>query len=115
MEVHVVRTDVRAPHQCFERQRIFITYKREVLVYFVSSMLSGGNLSAYITTTSTFMATKLPCELFSFYFPLLLRLANDIETNPVDQGSGPRPGSVFTVRARTCKASQKPFVFARLL
>ena len=27
--------------------------------------------------------------LCSFYFPLLLRLANDVETNPVDQRSGP--------------------------
>ena len=43
--------------------------------------------------------------LCGFYFPLLLRLANDVETNPVDQRSGPRPLPVFTVRARACKTS----------
>ena len=30
----------------------------------------------------------------------LLRLANDVETNPVDQHSGPRPLPVFTVCAK---------------
>ena len=52
---------------------------KEVLVYFVASSLSGGNLPAYLTIESTFMATKLLCEplvysnvplslLFSFGF-----------------------------------------------
>ena len=44
-------------------------------------------------------------RLCRFYFPLLLRLANDVETNPVDHGSGTRPLPVFTVHARTCKTS----------
>ena len=43
----------------------FATYEREVLVYFVASILSGGNLPAYFTTTSTFMAIK------SLYEPLV--------------------------------------------
>ena len=34
--------------------------------------------------------------LCRFYFPLLLRLENDVETNPVDQRSGPRPPLVLT-------------------
>ena len=91
MEVHIVRTDVRAAQQFWLRYRIFATYEREVL--------SGGNVPAYFTTTSTFMAIKL------LYEPLLLRLANDVETNPVDRRSGPRPLPVFTLRARTCKTS----------
>ena len=41
-----------------------------------------------------------------FYFLCFsLRLANDVETNPVDQRSGPRPLPVFTVRTRTYKTS----------
>ena len=99
MEVHIVRTHVRAAQQFWLRYRIFARYKREVLVYFVASILSGGNVPAYFTTTSTFMAIKL------LYEPLLLRLANDVETNPVDRRSGPRPLPVFTLRARTCKTS----------
>ena len=43
--------------------------------------------------------------LCRFYLPLLLRVANDFETNPVDQRSEPKPLPVFTVRARTCKTS----------
>ena len=61
------------------REGIFATYERDVLVYFVASILSGGNLPSYFTTTSTFMAIKLLCEplvyshvplslLFSFAF-----------------------------------------------
>ena len=65
MEVHIVRTDVRAAQQFCARYRIFATYGREVLVYFVASILSGGNLPAYFTTTSTFMAIK------SLYEPLV--------------------------------------------
>ena len=41
-------------------------YEREILVYFVASVLSGGNLPAYFTTTSTFMAIKLLYEPLVF-------------------------------------------------
>ena len=57
----------------FWKVKIFATYKREVLFYFVISVLSGGNLRAYCTTTSTFMATKLLWEpLFYSNVPLWL-------------------------------------------
>ena len=101
MEVHIVRTDVRAAQQFCERYRIFARYKREVLVYFVASILSGGNLPAYFTTTSTFMAIKLlyePLVYANVPLSLLVFFA-------VDQRSGPRPLPVFTLRARTCKTS----------
>ena len=65
MEVHIVRTDVGAAQQFCARYRIFATYEIEVLVYFVASILSGGNLPAYFTTRSTFMAIK------SLYEPLV--------------------------------------------
>ena len=59
-------------------------YEREVLVYFVASVLCRGNLPAYFTTTSTFMAIKLLFEplvysnvslslLFSFAFKICKR------------------------------------------
>ena len=51
------------------------------MVCFVASILSGGNLPAFFTSTSTFMAIKLLCEplvysnvpfslLFSFAFKI---------------------------------------------
>ena len=51
---------------------------------------------------ATLVYSNVPLSLL---FPLLLRLANNFETNPVDQRSGPRPLPVFTVRARTRKTS----------
>ena len=58
---------------------LLATYEREVLVYFVASILCRGNLPAYFTTT--FMAIKLLFEplvysnvplslLFSFAFKI---------------------------------------------
>ena len=60
---------------------LLATYKREILVYFVASILCRGNLPAYFTTTSTLMAIKLLFEplvyssvplslLFSFAFKI---------------------------------------------
>ena len=45
--------------------------------------------------------------LCRFYFPLLLRLANDVETNPVDQRSGPSWG---TQREYSSKPLKHTFV-----
>ena len=50
-----------------------------------------------------------------FYFPSLLRLANDVETTPVDQHSGPMQLSVFTVHACRCKTLHLPFGTTPLL
>ena len=45
-------------HNNFVKGKELAMYERDVLVYFVASILSGGNLPACFRTTSTFMANK---------------------------------------------------------
>ena len=59
MEVHFVQRNIRAARQ-------FVKGKEFSPAYFVASVLSGGNLPAYFTTTSTFMAIKLLCETLAY-------------------------------------------------
>ena len=62
---------------------LLATYEREVLVYFVASILCRGNLPAFFTTTTEARLWQLNYYLSlwftqmclcRFYFPLLLRL-----------------------------------------
>ena len=59
MEVHIVRTDIRAAQQFVKGKELSLRMEGE---FFVAAIFSGGNLHAYFTATSTFMAIKLLCE-----------------------------------------------------
>ena len=70
-------------------QRIFALGEGAVLVDFAVYVLSRGDIPACITETSTFMENELlrwglvhSNGAYRFYFLLLIRLANDVETNP---------------------------------
>ena len=56
MEVHIVQRNIRAAQQ-------FVKGKEFSPAYFVASVLSGGNLPAYFTITSTI---KLLCETLAY-------------------------------------------------
>ena len=98
MEVHVVRTDVRTPQQFVKGKEFSLRMKGKFWSILLPLFYLEGiylptlqqqarlwQLNYYVSLWFTQMC------LCRFYFPLLLRLANDFETNPVDQRSGPRP------------------------
>ena len=121
MEVHVVRTDVRTPQQFMKGKEFSLRLKGNfwcilLLLFYLEGIYLPTlqqqarlwQLNYYVSLWFTQMC------LCRFYFPLLLRLANDFETNPVDQRSGPRPLPVFTVvlvRARLRTKHSVPLVF----
>ena len=59
MEAHIVRTDIRDAQQFVKGKELSLRMNGE---FFVASIFSGGNLPAYFTATSTFMAIKSLCE-----------------------------------------------------
>ena len=63
MEVHIVRTDIRAAQQFVKGKGLSLRMKGE---FFVASISSEGNLPAYFTATRTFVAIKLLCELLVY-------------------------------------------------